>query len=251
MKKRIIGTLMLSTILLGSVNIVNAAGEPDSKGTTNGTIGFKENDEPTGPVDPTDPTKPIDPDPINPPTGIDGPLSLDVVPALFDFGDSNLLSMKEETYYSKITSPGSTEGEPSITPKHVLQVTDNRDDLNGWSVKVSRTEFVNATDPTAKLAGSTLKIPAGEGRNALADNPQAIDPNITSTGAMAIPVDESEEGTGAVTVISVANQEGVGKSTSAYSWESKEESLTVPKNTAKKGAYSSTITWTLVADPVA
>ena len=248
MKKSIIGTLMLSTILLGSVTITHA----DSAYNSNGKINFSEKTDPVDPVNPTDPSKP-DPDPIdpinppNPPTHNPGPLSLDRVPALFDFGDQKI-SMKEETYTSQLTDGPQQEGEEPVTPLHVLQVTDNRSDMNGWSVKVFRTEFAKTDDPESKLDGSTLTIPAGIGRNAIAADPAQQDPNLISNGAVNIPVGDL---TGAQTVVGVKNEVGAGKDTSAYSWESKDETLTVPGNTAKQGAYESTITWTLVADPVA
>ncbi|MGX6962084.1 WxL domain-containing protein [Vagococcus xieshaowenii] len=242
--KKVISSLMLSTMVLGGV-VVNAAGTGTDidPATGTATINFTKNEQVPGPVNPTDPSQPIDPDDPNKPsepgeepggnngqTGAKGPLSLDVYPKIFDFG-SHEVDMKGGTYNS------------TLTGNHYLQVTDNRDDADGWSVKVSRTEFV-MNDGTNQLAGSTLTLPTGEARNALNETPTVIDTDLIIGGETSIPVGADN----AKTIFGSPAVTGTGKSTSTYVWDASQETLTVPKNVAKSGTYTSTINWTLVSE---
>ncbi|EOH90876.1 WxL domain-containing protein [Enterococcus pallens] len=235
MKKiSLFSVLVLSALTLGT-SITQAAGTgtaaDPAEGT--GTVTFTENDDATDPKDPTDPTKP-NPDPLpdgnNDKTDAKGPLSLDVYPSTFDF-DTHKVSMSEQTYASKLTG------------NHYLQVTDNRDNADGWSVKVSRTEFAN--DQNYELTGSTFSLPAGTARNALnTPDASAEDALLSNAGAVDIPVGEGN----AVTVFGADGTAKVGKSTSTYVWDAANESLTIPANVAKTGTFTSTVNWVLSAE---
>ncbi len=80
MKKNMIGTLLLSTLLLGGLATPAFA---EGQATSKGDITFTEPTNTVEPLNPTDPSKPVEPaDPENPATGQTGPLTLDVVPEL-------------------------------------------------------------------------------------------------------------------------------------------------------------------------
>lgn len=235
MKKiSLFGVLVLSTIILGTP-ITQAAGLGTAADPAQGTgaVGFEENDESTGPKDPTDPSKPNPetlPDGNNDKTDAKGPLSLDVYPLTFDF-DTHKVSMTEQTYTS------------TLTGNHYLQVTDNRDDADGWSIRVYRTEFIN--DQKHELTGSTFSLPAGKARNSLNTPDASVEDTALSTaGAMNIPVGEGN----AQNILGSDGNAKVGKGTSTYVWDAAAESLTIPANTAKEGTFTSTVNWVLSAD---
>lgn len=241
MKKTVwIAGTLLSTLLLGSIPAFADEPQPAS---SKGKIEFTENTDETGPKDPTDPTKPGDPETT--PTGNKGPLSIDVVPS-FDFG-THKLTQAENTYYDVSADD----------VLHYIQVTDERDDANGWIVKATRTEFTEtsaATDTTgsatttpagaATLTGSTIIIPAGEARNALNAEPTAA---ITD-GSLAAQEELGFQANAETTFFTAKNQEGVGKTQSTDSWTANQTGLHIPKLTAKKGSFESTINWTIVTD---
>ncbi|EOL42525.1 hypothetical protein RV11_GL000695 [Enterococcus phoeniculicola] len=239
-------SLLFSAVLLGSLAVgtgsayaagIGTAADP-AQGTA--TILFKDNDSTTGPVDPTDPTKPNPetlPDDENDKTDAPGPLSLDVYPAFFSFGEQ-MVDLAGGTYDSVKTGT------------HYVQVTDNRDDLGGWTVSMKRTEFENASGN--KLTGSGLYIPAGTARNTLVADPTVADSNAKLglaegtgdfSGMYAIGLTESK-------LFGYGNDvpKLVGKGTTAYSWDASAEKLHVPAGVAKKGTFTSTIDWTLTAD---
>ena len=123
MKKNMIGTLLLSTLLLGGLATpAFAEGQATSKGDITFTV---------VPLDPTDPSKPVEPaDPENPGTGQTGPLTLDVVPEL-PFGTHEIES-GTKTYQ--------IDASKNDTP--YLQVSDRRGvgavgQAQGWNVTVS------------------------------------------------------------------------------------------------------------------
>lgn len=211
-----------------------------AKGTA--TIEFTDNTGVTDPKDPEDPTKPNPnlPDSNNTTTGANGPLSLDVVPNEFNFG-THVISYGEGIYNSNAAAG----------IKHYIQVTDNRDDLGGWSISMSRTEF---TDGANTLNGSQLYIPSGIARNNLSASSTIADPNITLgetsevngfEGMHSISTTES-------TLFSAADniEDLVGKGTTIYSWDASDEKLSIPAGSAKKGTFTSTINWVLNATPV-
>lgn len=232
-------TVMLTSMVIGTGTAFaeEVPGAPGVPATGEGTVSFKENTTVTPPVDPTDPTKPNPgelPDGGNDKTDAEGPLSLDVYPAVFDFGENNV-DMSEQTYHS------------TLTGNHYLQVTDNRSDADGWSVTVSRTEFKLEND-TPELTGSTFTLPlkTAIGRNALATAPADPDTKLTTAGDdVAIPVGSGN----AVTIFGADGTANVGKSTSTYTWDASKETLTVKQNTAKQGTFKSTVNWTLLATP--
>lgn len=229
MKKAVIaGTMMLS--LLGMPAIMATA---DSTANTETNLELIENTGPTVPVDPTNPTNPQTPvDPDNPGTGNTGALTLDVAPRAFNFG-------QVQTYAGAHTYNAQTTG----TGHQYIQVTDNRGtDEQGWQVTVEQDkDLTQTTGGTHVLTGTSIGIPAGTARNSLTENPTMADPNLS---AVAGTVDNES---GAVTVFETTSSEDSGKETSVKAWDPEDVTLTIPKNTAKPGAYQNTLTWTLTA----
>ncbi|MGM0213269.1 WxL domain-containing protein [Enterococcus sp. AZ109] len=231
--------LLISAAILGGM--VTAGSLPAlAQGTGEATFSFIENTESPGPMDPENPPQPTQPDPELPAdhpnnegTGNEGPLSLDVVPSLFNFGEIPV-DMMGGTY------------ESTLTGVHYLQVTDNRDEIDGWGVLVGRTEFQDAEG--AELA-ATLSLPGGVARNSMTGS--AISEDFThNADGIEIPV-ASAGGAGTSIFGSAGTNEQderIGKATSTYTWQAGEETLSIGKGKAKKGTYTSTINWTLTAE---
>lgn len=243
--KLLISTAILALVGMSTGSMMSyAAGTGTTADPAQGeaTIVFEENNNPTDPKDPTDPTKP-NPDPLpddnNDKTDAEGPLSLDVYPSSFDFGTQKI-DLNGGTYSS------------TKTGLHYLQVTDNRDDLGGWSVSMVRTEFTD--DASNELTGSALYIPTGVARNGLSADPTAADSNIkiATAGGTGDFSGMHEISTSESTIIGAADDLDnlVGKGTTAYSWDAAGEKLAVPAGAAKAGTFTSTINWVLNATPM-
>ncbi|MGG5315756.1 WxL domain-containing protein [Enterococcus sp. AZ072] len=233
--------LLISTVLLGSIvaagSVTSFAEEVIN--TENGTasIEFTENNEKPEIVDPLDPEKPLDPQvPVDEPDNEDtenlGPLSLDVYPARFDFGTHKVDMMGGEY-------------DSTLTGIHYLQITDNRSDIHGWNVSVSRTEFEDTSAAAERKLAATLTLPIGTARNSML-GADATDTLTHSDTEFEIPV-AAEDGSGAVSIFSA--EENNGKATSTYVWDASQEKLTIGKGAAKTGNFTSTVNWTLSAMP--
>ena len=100
MKKNMIGTLLLSTLLLGGLATPAFA---EGQATSKGDITFTEPTNTVEPLNPTDPSKPVEPaDPENPATGQTGPLTLDVVPEL-PFGTHEIENVSSRRFKKRYT----------------------------------------------------------------------------------------------------------------------------------------------------
>lgn len=212
-----------------------------STATTPGQLELMENNEPTGPMDPTNPLLPGDEDKAPEDnggqlTGNQGPLSLDVAPAAFDFGKQKMYST-EHTYQAVNADAQNADG--SAIENQYLQVTDNRDaDVFGWAVKVKQDGYL--ADGAKELTGTTISIPAGEARNSLNMPSFEIDFRLKTYEAI-IGLDE-------LTVFEAQSIDQGGKGTSTSLWKSADVALTIPAGVAKAGSYSNTVTWTLTAE---
>lgn len=228
-------TVITATMLLGLLGTPAITAKAASSANTNTTLELTENTGPTVPVDPTNPTNPQDPDdPDNPATGNTGALTLDVAPKTFNFGSVQTYAA-EHTYKAVATASG----------YQYLQVTDNRGtDEQGWTVTVEQDQDLTETsgDASHVLTGTTIHVPAGTARNSLATDPTAADSNLNATVANVTNT------SGAVTVFSTTAAENAGKGTSVKAWDPTDVTLTIPKNTAKPGTYTNTLTWTLTAN---
>ncbi|MHC5375500.1 WxL domain-containing protein [Enterococcus sp. LJL120] len=238
MKKQIILTgLIVSAFCLVTAVPAMATDDPVNVGETQGIIDFKENNKVTTPKDPENPALEL----VNPEledilknnyvTGEKGPLFLDLVPSLFDFGDQ-IVEMNE-VIYPNIPSEATRK-------LHYLQVSDNRTKSDGWVVKVTRSEFVNGTD---QLTGSTIVLPKGEARNSLNSDPTAVDSNF-STAQVNLTAGEDQE----TSIFSIAADKAAGKGVSTSEWDAASVSLKIPAKTAKEGNFTSVINWILTAE---
>lgn len=236
--KKAVGLFCFSSVMLaGLAPSVLAEELVPSVGKSDASINLIENNEPTGPVDPTDPGKPIDPtNPVDPgdnggkETGNKGPLSLDVAPALFNFGEQKMYST---THTYQGVNAGDVENQ-------YLQVTDNRDaGTHGWVVNVKQESYLKTVDNYV-LEGATINVPKGEARNSL-NNPSAdIDAKLDS---YAVDINTADQ---PVLASKMSNLSGKGTSTSM--WKAADVSLTIPAGVAKAGNYTSTVVWTLTAE---
>ncbi len=242
-KNRLLGLSILATVILGTE--ISVFAEVPQSATSKGAVTFEENKEETQPVEPDDPSQLITPDDPSYPTEVGkipedgnaithkkGPLSLDVVPN-FDFGVQNL-TQKEMQYQAQ-----GTDEEQAY-----LQVTDNRDDANGWIVRAQRTEFADSNGTL--LTGTTLALPAGTARNAF-HQPSAKD-EITDGTVKAQETETPIPVGSEVTIFQAQAIEKNGKGSSTDSWQKNQTTLSIPELTAKKGAFTSEITWVLAAD---
>lgn len=213
--------------------------DAESTATTPGQIELTVNDDKTVSRDPNDPTKPggiVDNGGMN--TSNQGPLSLDVAPAEFDFG-SQKMYISAHTYLAVNEDASTVTGEP--IENQYLQITDNRDaGIYGWVVKVKQDTYL--TDGEKVLKGTTINIPEGIPRNEL--NIPATDPDLKLT-TQAVKIDTTEQ-----TIFSAKETNKGGKATSTSVWKAADVSLTIPANTAQAGNYTNTITWTLTAETI-
>ena len=208
MKKNMIGTLLLSTLLLGGLATPAFA---EGQATSKGDITFT--------------SKPVDPaDPENPATGQTGPLTLDVVPEL-PFGTHEIES-GTKTYQ--------VDASKNDTP--YLQVSDRRGvgadgQAQGWNVTVSVSDFVNGSQVLqgAELNFGTSTVKSTSDNEATAPTSQAV------TGL--------SKASAATPIFTAAKDQGLGTWLSVY--DPANITLKVPK--AAAGTFTAYLTWNLVA----
>lgn len=228
MKKILFGTLMLSCISLALSSSAEAALETAPSIDSQISIDFEPHLSPTTPRDPRDPTKEGSPDGLNKKTDMAGPLSLDVVPASFSFGQQKMYHAAHD-YQAR-----GNRGE-----RQYLQVTDNRDtEIYGWKVKVKQDHPL--TDQTTKhvLTGAYLTLPAGT-----VHSTSKADDSSLSSKMVQITADEQTIFEAAAHSKSLAS-----KGTTTNEWEARNVSLRIPANTAQPGSYTTQLFWILSAE---
>lgn len=198
------------------------------------------------------PTNPVDPDNpqegTTPPNGSEnggtnqvGALRMDYAPSNISFG--TVKYNPGTTIYSAKDNKNMSGADLS---KQWIQVSDDRTEENGWSVKVSQEhEF---TDGTNQLKGATITIPKGEIRNSLVEG---VIPTTGSDAKMTSSTVEISAGMSS-TMFSAKNldRDSLGKQITTYQWDPTKVTLKVPKGTAKvNSSYSTTINWSLVSSP--
>lgn len=209
--------------------------------STSGSLRLLTNDEITEPHDPENPSRPLYPDKPEDSGGSrtnnKGPLSLDVIPTKFDFGKQKMYT-KMHTYQAVNKDEVTSNGQ-DVTAQYI-QVTDNRDaGIYGWEVKAKQDRYLTNKSGYA-LNGATINIPVGVARNSLNNPPTKKDDSFITN---AVEITTSDK-----TIWSSPIDTQSGKSTSTYSWDASDVSLTIPADTVKKGTYSNTVIWTIVAN---
>lgn len=247
----------LAGITLGST--VALAGEKGAEYTSEGTVQFIPNNDPTNPVDPTNPdpenpvtpVDPLDPEkPINP--GTNGPLSIDFASS-FNFG-VNKISNKNATHYARAQKYNGT----ADTPNYV-QVSDNRGTNAGWTLKVKQDGQFESIKPTLNniLTGAqmTMEVPTVNSNSSavapIANQKISLNPN-------------GEE----IVVLTAADQTGAGTWNNMWGTVEKAQEkndkdedvevnvtkdvkLEVPGSTPKDAvAYQTQLVWILTDAPV-
>ncbi|MDR3240574.1 MAG: WxL domain-containing protein [Lactobacillaceae bacterium] len=238
MKKTVLFTsVALSAFLLSQSTSVIAAVTPVQY-SSNASVTFTPNTDPTKPVDPTDPNKPFVPNqPSNP--GTAGPLSIDFASSL-DFGTQKITSTNE-TYYAALTSGIDASGAPKDVPNYV-QVTDNTGEDLGWSLNVTQMDdFLNGANI---LNGAQISFTNGNALTATGSNagvPTAATSFILKKGAATVVTTaQANEGQG-TWVTRYGNDATSGATAIA---------LDVPGAATKRvGAYTTTLQWNLSQTP--
>ncbi|EPI00476.1 hypothetical protein D920_00839 [Enterococcus faecalis 13-SD-W-01] len=226
MKKWLFGKSVFAVL----VSLVASNGIPvtaSSHGTNSeGTVRLEENRQTTDPKNPTDPSRPQQPDPNNPPTNNRGPLSLDVAPKGFYFGNQKMYHTEHEY-----------QAQGKENHIQYLQVSDNRDEgIYGWMVKVRQDGYLRDEESGHELKGAVLTLPKGGVRN-------SNDSKESGLRGESVEITKEEQ-----TIFSAPADKSVkaGKATSTYFWQSQEATLTIPRNTARAGEYSKKIYWILM-----
>ncbi|MGV0168503.1 WxL domain-containing protein [Furfurilactobacillus sp. WILCCON 0119] len=222
----IIGAMATAVLLLGPAIGVHAAGDVGTA-HTEVTASFLPGSGPSGPVDPTNPGGGPVINPGNPGTGATGPLRLNYVSNLIDFG-ANPISSSNQTYTAKATSD-------MINGYQSAQVSDERGTTAGWALKVSGSPM-KAPVTSDTLTGATLTLPAGTVATA----------SGTSNGAVATAVSNALDSSGGVLLGAAA---GNGAGLTVDRWQPSAVQLQVMGGTAKAEAYSTDLTWTLQDAP--
>ena len=242
-----LAALSLSTV--GALTSHAASVDYDS----NGVVEFIPNTDPTQPVDPTDPdptnpVEPVDPtDPTGPNPGTDGPLSIDYASSL-DFG-VNKITNKDEVYYARAQQ---FKDGRAATPNYV-QVSDNRGNNAGWTLKVKQNGQFKATGTlNDTLTGSEVKLVSPTvNSNSTAVFPTAaatieLDPAGTESLVMSAKVDQGagtySDRWGTVETVKETDKDG----NEVDAEVTKAVTLSVPGSTPKDAVkYSTSLTWSL------
>lgn len=165
---------------------------------------------------------PIEPEiPIDPPTGQEGPLTIDAVSA-FDFGKTRLGAEKVAAIVEEDKILG-------------VQVSDKRGNGVGWSLTAKISAFENEAK-TRQLRGAKVTIPAGK-VDSKQGNP--LFPPVASERTLA---DSSQN------ILVAEKENGLGTWTEDFHGTNKKVQLEVPPD-AYVDTYKAEITWSLQDAP--
>lgn len=169
MKNTILGSLLVSALVLGTFGIsVFAADTNDNSmsGKTQGDVTFTQGDTPGGPTDPKDPDTPVIPDkPIKPIPTVDG-VSLVHAPS-FSFGDVKVsptgdqYPVLESQFYSAANEDGTPDKSTGYFAPDFMQVVDlSGKDTIKWDIKVKHEGFFKAQkdEKTYELKNTSIHL---------------------------------------------------------------------------------------------
>ena len=247
MKKTMIGSALLSVVVLLAPMNVQAAGDgtaTGSSGETNAQITFEAAD--TSNIAPVNPDTPSETDETHPSTNNvhsnenhKGPSLIYVTPQMTFQGADNksLINLyRDQNYFATVSQE--QPAAKSVTPfnwnsKFVVEVADGRGAAAKWQVKVAGDKLKGGTTP------DTIE-------NATMIWPQAIVKNSSQPGDLSAKVSKDltiNLGDNAQDIL-VASQ-GVGAGITAAQFDPSAIKLNIPVNSAKPEAYSTTLHWTL------
>ncbi|MGX7015030.1 WxL domain-containing protein [Vagococcus silagei] len=253
MKKNIIGSLLLSALVLSTG--VTAMAAPSTGIETSNEAGKREStskvqvelqpgdDSTTPPVDPNEPDPGI--------TDQKGPLSIDQV-IIFNF-ESQKLASKTVRIPMKPKA-----GQTKLKPANI-QITDKRGSGAGWNLQIKQSELISNVDGTERIlkgAYIDMKLPTIKGTEF--NSPDAkgpvdakYDANYSNKGQFS-KVITAEKDTGMGTWLAYYNDAGKDEVVDA-----KTGKVTTPGNHIKlvvptggyAGTYTGTVTWALSDSP--
>lgn len=169
MKNTILGSLLVSTLILGGFSITVLAADANDNsmsGKTKGDVTFKQGDAPGGPTDPNKPDKPIIPEkPIKPIPTVDG-VSLVHAPS-FSFGDVKVsptgdqYPVLESQFYTAANEDGTPDKSTGYFAPDFMQVVDlSGKDTIKWDIKVKHEGFFKAQkdEKTYELKNTSIRL---------------------------------------------------------------------------------------------
>ncbi|BDZ31923.1 WxL domain-containing protein [Lactiplantibacillus sp. WILCCON 0030] len=250
--KKVIGSLLMSGALLGTVVaplVANAddttAATENRAGSTEVTTTFTPSTKTVTPVDPDNPNKPIDPGDNNG-AHAGGGLSLIYAPTSFDFGSHEIDVLNDKTYNLDTTSANTK----LLQSNAVLEVSDVRGTNAGWTLTATAGTLTNVTDGTTTpktlgtdtIKGAQISLPGGKVSNS----------GVTGTSNGATP-------TNSITTLNLDSKgstqqllgakNGSGAGVTVDKLDPANITLSIPANTAKAETYSTNITWALSDTP--
>ena len=241
--KLVLGSsLILGSLVIGQIGAF--AGETGDSARSTADVEYTVNTNPINPTDPTDPGNEIKPDPENPGTGNAGPLSIDYISNI-TFGQK-VASGNAATYNAALSRVINKDDSAKPVPNYV-QVTDNRGTISGWNLAVKQEgQFKNTKGSLLGAAELSLL-------NGTANSANAVVGAIPSTNKnIALKLNASGNGVNS-TVMTATSGQGSGTWTTMFGKDTTEGAdsvkLHVPANTKiEKGAYTTTLVWTLSTD---
>lgn len=239
MKKIILGSLVISGALLSGAHQVFAS----DIGRSNVDIEYVDNTDTTKPIDPIDPENEIKPNPENPGTGNPGPLSIDYVSDI-QFGKQKAYG-GNFSYFASLDEVVNKDDSKKEVPNYI-QVTDNRGNNSGWSLSVKQDGFLENSNQ-AMMEKAELRL-----LNADSNSSSNSIFSPTENQTVALKLDAIGNGINS-TLVTADVGKGAGTWTTSFG-ETVDEGkssveLFVPGGTVvEKGAYSTTLVWTLSTD---
>lgn len=254
MKKVMASLTLFSLGLLVAPVSVKAADEPSS-GTTQVGITFDTAD--TTNVDPVDPDHPeagaTNPQPPKPNvTNSSQGLSLIYVSPQMNFQDDSQVGVghgkinlyQEQSYFAKVSSKDSTAtptAKSATSPfnwdsKFIVEVADGRGAASNWKLNLSGEKLSSeGTNDKSVIDNATIDWPDSVIKTSA--KPNGIDVDSKMQGHH-LTLDNTQ-----LPILTLKNGEGAGITTAQFN--PAEIKLTIPVSTAKPGAYSTTLHWTL------
>lgn len=162
-KKNILGSILVSAIVLSGAGVVQAANYPSAEeANSNAEIEFIEQSpeivDPGNPEQPVDPVDPTDPEKETPTNPNGGDLVLQYVPDL-DFGIHKKTTQGMTAQAKLVNVKDINDGQISSDKREVIPFVstwDSRHDRSGWTLTVSRDDFKAVKNHDNKLTGADV-----------------------------------------------------------------------------------------------
>lgn len=246
MKKAIIGSALFSVVVLLAPMNVQAAGDgttTGNSGETNAQITFEAANTNIAPVNPNTPSEPDTTNPstsnVTPNKDSKGPALIYVTPQMTFRGADNktLIDLyQNKSYFATVSKdqPAAKAAESfDWNSKFVVEVADGRGAAAKWQVKVAGDKLKGGTTPDT-IENATMTWPQAIVKNSSQGD---LDAKVSKDSLEITLGDPAKD-------ILTADQ-GVGAGVTAAQFDPSAIKLTIPVNSAKPEAYSTTLHWTL------